>query len=79
MTTDVTIRNEGSLIGFTMHTAEARKWFDANVASQGYQWLGSTLWVDHRYAYQIADGLAQDGLIGRGEAKRIHVLLKGRH
>ena len=61
--TDVTItRTLGSLVGFTAHTAVAREWFDANVGAEGWQWLGTTLWVDHRYAHALADGIADAGL-----------------
>ena len=63
MTTDVTVHNEGNLIGFTLNTDAAHEWFDRNVASDGYQWLGSTLWVDHRCASALADGVADAGLV----------------
>jgi hypothetical protein len=62
MTIDVTIRNEGNLIAFTAHSEAAREWFDTHVESEGWQWLGSTLCVDHGYADAITCGLLADGL-----------------
>jgi hypothetical protein len=60
--TDITMHNDGSLIGFQLHTLAARQWFQENVGSDGWQWMGTTLWVDRRYAQPIADGLAEAGL-----------------
>jgi hypothetical protein len=60
---DVTILNDGSLVGFQLNTINARQWFAANVGAEGWQWLGTTLWVDHRYAYALADGINDAGLI----------------
>jgi hypothetical protein len=61
--TDVTIiGTAGSLVGFTVRTNEAREWFADNVASDGWQWMGSTIWIDHRYAPAIADGISEAGL-----------------
>jgi hypothetical protein len=60
--TDVTIINEGSLIGFQLNTLAARQWFEKNVGADGWQWMGTTLWVDRRYAHPLADGIAEAGL-----------------
>jgi hypothetical protein len=61
--TDVTIISAaGSLVGFTVRTDEALRWFADNVASDGWQWMGSTIWIDHRYAHAITDGIAGAGL-----------------
>ena len=60
--TDITIINEGSLVGFQLNTLAARQWFEENVGAEGWQWMGTTLWVDHRYANAIADGVAEAGL-----------------
>jgi hypothetical protein len=62
--TDVTIliNESGSLIGFTTHTDAANEWFADNVAADAWQWLGNTLWVDHRAAPAVANGLVAAGL-----------------
>ena len=60
--TDVTMHSEGSLVGFTLHTLAARQWFETNVGADGWQWMGTTLWVDRRYAHALADGVAEAGL-----------------
>ncbi len=60
--TDVEVTRDGSLIGFRPIGDDADKWFDDNVESEGWQWLGSVLWIDYRFANQIIDGLEGDGL-----------------
>jgi len=59
---DVVVENHGSLFAFTPVTAEARDWFSENVASEGWQWLGPSLCVDHRYAPDLVAGLVAAGL-----------------
>ena len=60
--TDVTILNEGTLVGFQLNTLAARQWFEVNVGAEGWQWTGTILWVEHRYASALADGIAEAGL-----------------
>jgi hypothetical protein len=60
--TDVTIINEGTLVGFQLNTKAARDWFAANVGAEGWQWMGTTLWVDHRYAHPLAEGIDSSDL-----------------
>jgi len=61
---DVTVRpdNASCLVGFTMHTADGRAWFEQHVASEGWQWLGNTLWVERNFAEAIESGMIGDGL-----------------
>jgi hypothetical protein len=59
----VDIIDQGTLVGFSPRTEEAKQWFADNVASEGWQWMGSTLWVDHRMAGPLIDGLAGEGLV----------------
>ena len=40
---DVQIHNEGSMIGFRPMSEAAQAWFDENVASESWQWLGNVL------------------------------------
>ena len=39
----------------------ARDWIDENVASEPWQWLGGALCVDHRYAGDLIEAIADDG------------------
>ncbi len=61
---DVTVINCGSIIQFHARTDKARAWFRDNVQSEGWQWLGHALCVDPRCAEQLAEGLAEAGLLG---------------
>ena len=47
---DVLIHDEGSVVGFTPMVPEARTFFDEEVQSEDWQWMGATLWVDRRCA-----------------------------
>lgn len=60
--TDVQVLNEGSVIGLLPQSPAAQDWIDSNLETEGWQWLGPTLWVDHRMAGNIIDGMINDGL-----------------
>lgn len=65
--TDVTVVNHGSVVQFSLHTDEARKWVSSNVQSDDWQWLGGdTLVVDHRYAQPLVFGMIDAGLDVQG-------------
>lgn len=51
---DITLNNAGSMIGFTGTTQEGAAWLKHEVESEGWQWLGHTLYVDHHYAPELA-------------------------
>lgn len=59
---DLLIRDEGTVVVFRPVSDAARQWIDDNVISEGWQWLGGTLAVDHRYADSIIQGAMLDGL-----------------
>lgn len=61
---DVAIINCGSIVQFHARTQAARDWFDQNVHTEGWQWMGRTLCVEPRYAEDLALGLADAGLLG---------------
>lgn len=54
---DVQIIDQGTVIGFMPLTEVAQDWFEHNVQSEDWQWLGSTLWVDQRVARDLLDGI----------------------
>jgi hypothetical protein len=59
---DVTVRCEGTVVAFTLHTDEVREWFEFNVASEPWQWLGNhVIAVDRRFAPDMVDNLRFDG------------------
>ena len=64
-TPDVLVANAGTVFTFCLLTARAKTWIDDNVQTESNQWLGSVLVVEHRYAWGLAVGMQQDGLILR--------------
>lgn len=60
---DVRIINDGTLVGLHPISDEAAQWVDDNVHSESWQWLGRILWVDHRMALPVIEGMADAGLV----------------
>ena len=66
---DVEVTGFGeSVLRFVPLTDAARDWFEDNVASEAWQWLGHALVVDHRLAVDLLRGIDAAGL--RVEAGR---------
>jgi hypothetical protein len=42
-------------------TDAARDWFSVNVQTEGWQWFGPRLAVDHRMAGSLIEGLLSEG------------------
>lgn len=59
---DVQVVNEGSIFLFRPMTKRAERWISKNVATEPWQWLGRSLAVDHRFAFDLAEGMQGDGL-----------------
>jgi hypothetical protein len=55
VTPDVLVRNEGTVFLFNPLTARAKEWIEEYVQADA-QWFGTTLVVEHRFAW----GLAQE-------------------
>jgi hypothetical protein len=60
---DVLVANDFSVFVFTPITAQGKEWFDENVQSESWQWLGASLVVEHRFAWGLAAGLKDAGLV----------------
>ena len=58
---DINIAHEGTLIGFRPVSKPAKEWFAGHVRSEPWQWLGPTLWVDHRIAELLILALDTEG------------------
>jgi len=63
-TPDVLIRNEGTVFLFNPLTSKAKQWMEQNVHPDA-QWFGTTLVVEHRFAWALAQGMKDDGLVLR--------------
>lgn len=59
---DISIFDQGTLVGFRPNSQDAYCRMDESVMSEDYQWLGRTLWVDHRYADGLIEHLESLGL-----------------
>ncbi len=61
-TPDVLVANEGTIFLFNPLTARAKEWIDDNVQPDA-QWFGTTLVVEHRFAWGLAQGMKDAGLV----------------
>jgi hypothetical protein len=61
VTPDVLVRNEGTVFVFCPLTAEAKQWISEHVHDA--LWFGSALVVEHRYAWPLAVGMKDAGLV----------------
>jgi hypothetical protein len=64
---DVEIIRDGSVVGFRPATVRAQAFFAEQVNSDGWQWRGPVLWVDHRVAASLLDGIYEAGLTTEGD------------
>ena len=60
---DIIVENHGSVFTFEPQSDTAREWVADNVQLEGWQWTGPAFTVDHRFAYDLAQGMLNDGLI----------------
>jgi len=58
---DVLIRDEGTVWIFNPLTSVAQKWFGEHVQSAPWQWLGTSLVVEHRFAIGLIQGITDAG------------------
>jgi len=59
---DVLIANEGTVFVFCPLTAAAKDWIDGNVQADAV-WFGNSLVVEHRFAWSLAVGMKDAGLV----------------
>ena len=62
VTTDVLVANEGTVFLFNPLTARAKEWIEEHVQADA-QWFGTTLVVEHLYAWGLAQGMKDAGLV----------------
>jgi hypothetical protein len=60
--TDLTVESHGSIALVTPLTPLGETWLQENTVTEGWQWLGKSLGVDHRYIIPLLEGAIQDGL-----------------
>ncbi len=59
---DIQVINHGSVVAFIGQTEEGREFLENDVQSEGWQWMGPQLCVDHRYAGVLIEGIQENGL-----------------
>jgi hypothetical protein len=64
ITPDVLVHNEGTVFLFCPLTSQAKEWIDEHVSPDA-QWFGSALVVEHRFAWGLAQGMKDAGLVLR--------------
>jgi hypothetical protein len=62
ITPDVLVANVGTLFTFCPLTDKAKEWIEENVQDDA-QWFGHALVVEHRYAWGLAEGMKDAGLV----------------
>jgi hypothetical protein len=60
---DITVDDHGSIFMFTPISKLAREWVEEHLRLEGWQWLGASFAVEHRFARSLAEGMAEDGLV----------------
>jgi hypothetical protein len=58
---DFWVQNHGSLYLLIPQTEAAQDWVGENIPDDA-QWFGKGIVVEHRYIYDIVDGIRGDGL-----------------
>lgn len=61
-TNDFEIADHGSIMTFKPLTDDAREWVETNLVGDDVQWFGGAVVVEPRYAGDIINGIAADGL-----------------
>jgi hypothetical protein len=65
MEVDFSVFSDGphsSIYLLTPHTPAARAWLDENVQAESYQFIGTSLAVEHRYIAEIVEGIRAAGM-----------------
>lgn len=62
---DVLVCNEGTVFLFCPRTSRGKGWIDEHVQPDAL-WFGNTLVVEHRYAWGLAQGMKDAGLVLEG-------------
>jgi hypothetical protein len=60
---DVLVENAGTVFTFCPLTPVATEWVAENVEAEAYQWFGHVLVVEHRFAWGLAQGMLDAGLV----------------
>ena len=59
---DVRVEDQGTIVLFTPESDDGSAWMDDNVYAEDWQFIGSGVAVEHRYAPDLVAGMIGDGL-----------------
>lgn len=59
---DFEVYHAGSIVQIKPISQAATDWLDENVESEGWQWLGRSLSIEHRLAEPVIEGMLDAGL-----------------
>ena len=62
LTLDILVQNEGTVFLFCPLTFQGKEWIDEHVQPDAV-WFGSALVVEHRFAWGLAHGMKDAGLV----------------
>ena len=62
ITPDVLVDNEGTVFLFCPLTSRGKEWIDEHV-QEAALWFGNALVVEHRFAWGLAQGMKDAGLV----------------
>lgn len=57
------VKNDGSVVLFTPEGDFEYEWMMLNLETEGWQWLGKSLVVDHRMADDLYEVIAEAGFV----------------
>lgn len=60
---DILVSDHDSVVSFTPVSLAGSSWIDENVHSEGWQWMGPSLYVDKRPAAVLLDAMLDAGLV----------------
>lgn len=63
MSADISVVDQGSVIGFSGVSEDGGAFLLEALDSEPWQWMGETLWVDHRVAQGVIGAIDDAGLV----------------
>jgi hypothetical protein len=54
------VSDEGTVVFITPISETARQWVDENLSLEPWQWLGEGFGIEHRYADEIIQAMAEE-------------------
>ena len=59
---DVNLDDQGNVFLFTPISRIAKEWVAQHLSLEGWQWMGNSFGIEHRFVGPIVNGMQADGL-----------------